>query len=304
MRDEFLQLLVRRYGTLKSQFPGEGRRKCNLRVLEEFWTASDSDSGTSDASTALSCESVEIRKLYPDPWVQEEFLHDNDPFDEIVNDGPQLGLLVRTDFSNEDSWQAFCTHLKSEEQDFIASVQPTPAPTPSDVAEGSSTGVDVKMTDDDDEDDSDDESADGISAPLIKIIDPVSDQDRALFQNITNLGALRLLNDVDIRPAPMPPSGTKRVSPPNRLVDKKGWQEIYSGLTIWIYDAQSNIDQCARLVSQEGGVYGTATGDSWRAKVTHAPELQFNMSYLGMKIDFGGLDRYDYRERQRNLQED
>ncbi|KAJ7647530.1 hypothetical protein FB45DRAFT_893676 [Roridomyces roridus] len=284
MRDEFLQLLVRRYGTLKSQFPGEGRRKWSLRVLDEFWSSADSSPTPTGAPTALA----------------EEFLHDDDPFDEIVGDGPQLGLLLRTDFSNEDAWQAFCTRLKSEEDEFIASVQPAPADA------GPSTSADVNMPDGnaDDEDDSDsDEESGGLSAPLIKLINPQTEQDRALVQNISNLRALRLLNDVDLRPAPTPPAGTKRYSPPNRLVDKKGWQEIYSGLTIWVYDAQSNTDQCARLVSQEGGVYGTATGDSWRAKASHLVELQFNMAILGMKIDFGGMDRYDYPERRRNLDE-
>ncbi|KAJ6558531.1 hypothetical protein DFH09DRAFT_1163112 [Mycena vulgaris] len=287
MRDEFLQLLVRRYGALKSQFPGEGRRKWNLRVLQEFWASPDAEIDLSGSPTALA----------------EEFLHDDDPFDEIVGDGPQLGLLLRTDFSNEDAWQAFCARLKSEEQDFIASVQPSaPSASASEPAQGSSTG-DVKMTDDDADDESDDESADGLSAPIVKIINPVSEQDKALVLHISNLAALRLFNDVDIHPAPSPPADTKRISPPNRLVDKKGWQEIYTGLTIWVYDAQSNTDQCARLVNQEGDVYGTATGDSWRARVTHICELQFNMTYLGMKIDFGGLDRYDYPERRRNLEE-
>jgi hypothetical protein len=115
------------------------------------------------------------------------------------------------------------------------------------------------MTDDDGDDDSDDESAEGLVGPIIKIIDPVSEQERTIFRNISNLRALRLLSDVDLRPAPTPPAGTKRYSPPNRLVDKMGWQEIYTGLTIWIYDAQSNVDQCARLVSQQGDIYGTAT---------------------------------------------
>jgi hypothetical protein len=45
------------------------------------------------------------------------------------------------------------------------------------------------------------------------------------------------------------------------------------------------------------------SGDSWRAKVGHICELQVNLHYGGMKIDFGGLDRWDYGERQRNMQE-
>lgn len=44
-------------------------------------------------------------------------------------------------------------------------------------------------------------------------------------------------------------------------------------------------------------------GDSWRARVAHIPELQFNMVYQGMKIDFNGSDKYDWNERTRNLGE-
>jgi hypothetical protein len=43
------------------------------------------------------------------------------------------------------------------------------------------------------------------------------------------------------------------------LIDLDGWQEIYHGKTIWIYDAKSNVDQCVRLVSHHSDFYGTAT---------------------------------------------
>ena len=46
-----------------------------------------------------------------------------------------------------------------------------------------------------------------------------------------------------------------------------------------------------------------SSGDSWRARVSHIPELQFNMTYMGMQINFGGEDRYDYSERKRNLED-
>jgi len=36
---------------------------------------------------------------------------------------------------------------------------------------------------------------------------------------------------------------------------------------------------------------------------SHIPELQFNMTVYNMKIDFGGLDRWDYQERLRNVDE-
>jgi hypothetical protein len=110
-----------------------------------------------------------------------------------------------------------------------------------------------------DSDSDGDTSDDCIQTPLIKLVNPVSTEDRLIFENMSNLTALRLVNAVDIRLSPNPPPGTTRVDPPNRLIDQAGWQEIYSGLNIWIYDVLSNSDQCVRLVSQQGNIYGTAT---------------------------------------------
>ena len=76
---------------------------------------------------------------------------------------------------------------------------------------------------------------------------------------MSNLRALRLFNDVDIRPTPERPAGTKPISPPCPLIDVLGWQEIYSGKNIWIYDTLSNVDGSVRVVSQTSDFYGTAT---------------------------------------------
>lgn len=45
------------------------------------------------------------------------------------------------------------------------------------------------------------------------------------------------------------------------------------------------------------------SADSWRPRVSFLPELQVNLVSGAMKIDFGGLDRWDFKERQRNLAE-
>lgn len=45
------------------------------------------------------------------------------------------------------------------------------------------------------------------------------------------------------------------------------------------------------------------SGDSWRARVSHICELQVNLAMGALTIDFGGLDRWDYVERARNLEE-
>ena len=40
-----------------------------------------------------------------------------------------------------------------------------------------------------------------------------------------------------------------------------------------------------------------------RARVSHICGLQVNLAAGAMTIDFGGLDRWDYSERARNLEE-
>lgn len=43
--------------------------------------------------------------------------------------------------------------------------------------------------------------------------------------------------------------------------------------------------------------------DSWRARASFIPELQLSLASGAMRIDFGGLDRWDHNERQRNMAE-
>jgi hypothetical protein len=107
----------------------------------------------------------------------------------------------------------------------------------------------------------DDEESDSSNEPpdFLKILNPVDQSDRIRFTNISNLRALRLFNDVDIRPTPERPAGTKPISSPCPLIDVLGWQEIYSGKNIWIYDTLSNVDGSVRVVSQTSDFYGTAT---------------------------------------------
>jgi len=183
---------------------------------------------------------------------QEEVLRDGDPFDQFSG-GQDIGLLLRTDFSNEDAWQAFCSKLQDSEREFAEALK-----SDNSEAREHTSNQDTQMEAGDDSH-SDSDTSDVDSMPLIKVVDPMSTEHRLNFDKMSNLTALRLLNDVDIRLSPSPPPGTPRIYPPNRLIDQAGWQEIYSGLTIWIYDALSNTDQCVRLVSQQGNMYGTAT---------------------------------------------
>ncbi|CCM01127.1 uncharacterized protein FIBRA_03175 [Fibroporia radiculosa] len=226
------------------------------------------------------------------------FVADDDPLDGLSDDAPGLGVLVRTDFANEDAWHAFCSSLQGAEAEFV-SERPSEDASTRDAPRASPTAADDDAMDEDSNSD-DDEDPEAEPGPIIFVLD-AGPADRARFANISNLTALRLLNDVDVRRAPAVPAGTRRIRPPNRLVDHDGWQEVYTGKTIWIYDAKSNSDQCARLVSQHGGPYGTATGDSWRARVSHLCELQVNLASGAMSINFGEQDRWDHDERVRNM---
>ncbi|RPD59893.1 hypothetical protein L227DRAFT_575897 [Lentinus tigrinus ALCF2SS1-6] len=259
--------LAEHYGSVKSRFPAEGRRKWRLRVAELFWSLSPEDKYaylTTISQNPPSAESIE----------EADFNTDEDPLDDISDDAPGIGILLRTDYTNEDAWQVFHTRLQDAEAEFAAEVTTEPAdddtnmdadadseaPSAAQAAASSSTdaGGDSAMEAEDPEDLEEEDNASG--TPVFFVVNAASPDERAKLSGISNLAALRLLNDVDARRAPNPPQGTKRIRPPNRLVDHDGWQEVYTGKTLWIYDAKSNEDQCVRLVSQKGAaMYGTAT---------------------------------------------
>lgn len=279
---QFASFLIQRFPEVKERHPGEGRRRWRLRVAQQFWQ-----------------QCPYTAPIIPLPDVSSmngDHVDDSDPLDCISTERPELGLIVRTDFANEDAWASFCSRLEEGEREFV------------ECATGGQAANDnlqpMDQTPDHTEDHTDESDDDDESPPKIfYLINPPGAEQRASLLNISNLIALRLLNDVDVRPAPSPPQGTKRIRVQNRLVDFNGWQEIYVGKQVWIYDSKSNLDQCARLVSQSGDMYGTATGDSWRARVSHICELQVHIYSGAIKIDFGGLDRWDGFERQRNMAE-
>lgn len=162
-------------------------------------------------------------------------IRDDDPYDLVV--GEHGGILLRTDFSDDQAWKTFLSMFGRAEQEFVSAQASD--------GEGSNA--------------SDSSSSSGEEASLINVVNPTTLDDQIVLRDISNLTALRLVNDVGIRATPSPSMGTKRISTPNPLIDCFGWQEIYSGPTVWVYDIQSNIDQSVRLISGEGDVYGTAT---------------------------------------------
>lgn len=249
----YTTVLETRYPVVKAQHPLEGRRKWRLRVINQFWTSPN------DAKQAAYSQSVgsaiirnvpitfsgQIQATQAEPDDESDFFTDEDLLDEVADDeAPGQGILVRTDFSNEDAWLAFSEKLKEAEHEFSSVDEDEKM-----AEDAPATASDAQMEEEDGEEESSSHIITVINAPL---------ETRGLFDGISNLTALRLLNDVDLKKVTIPPN-TKRIKPQNRLVDLDGWQEIYHGKTLWIYDQKSNVDQCVRLVSQQADFYGTAT---------------------------------------------
>jgi hypothetical protein len=180
-----------------------------------------------------------------DPVHAEEY----DPWDEIT-DGPELGILLRTDYADEQAWQAFFSCLQESEKEFVQdrdNIQ-------EDSNDGTSSAQDDAEMDGDSEDDEEERPA------VLKVVNPASIVERELFSGISNLTALRLFNEVDVKRI-IPPGPGNHISPQNRLIDYAGWKEIYEGKPVWIYDSRSNSDQSVRVVNQgsHSDLYGTAT---------------------------------------------
>ena len=147
---------------------------------------------------------------------------------------------MRTDYStgSGDAWVAFCSTLLDAERDFFANQAPPPA--------AISTTTTTTTESDNDEDD-DASSTDDDEPPLFALFAPLSDAAR--FNNISNLRALRFFFDITVR-------ATQQSTTQHRLSGLRGLQETYDarGRTLWIFDARSRSDGCARLVSEAGDV--------------------------------------------------
>lgn len=175
-------------------------------------------------------------------------LDDDDPYDGFTTDAPTLGVIVRTDYTNENAWDTFLERLRSAEADIAVDAPADPQPSANAAAPSGATDVD----------ESDSDSDSGTPGSIFTLLSPPSPDSRAALSGISNLAALRLLTDVDIARAPARPRDAAP-APVNRLIGRNGFQEIYEGKQLWIYDARSNTDQSARVVSPRGETYGTAT---------------------------------------------
>ena len=242
---------------MKKQFPTDGRRKWLLRVLYSLWPTIDCELLEDIDHDVSVCSYCQISTTPCILICDLQKFDDPDPFDYLTEDD-QLGLIIRTDFSNEEAWSTFCNQVQVSQKDFISDLTGLTNDSPDQESASNPEGNDIPKPNSDEADDGESDSSNELP-DFLKILNPVEQSDKIKFTNISNLRALRLFNDVDIRPTPERPVGRKPISPPCPLIDLLGWQEIYSGKNLWIYDTLSNVDGSVRVVSQTSDFYGTAT---------------------------------------------
>ena len=203
--------------------------------------------------------------------------------DDDDDDAAPPGVVLRTDYSagSDEAWASFCGTLRDAEREFLADQQSSGSASAPDDDDGdvemapvpaSYSPVSAAEESGDDEEEGEGEEGGGEGAENeLALFSLVSDSAR--FDGISNLRALRLLFDVSVRAAPTPPSplgsGSSSAHPQHqpkqnqqqkrhqhRLTCQRGLQETYDarGRTLWIFDARSRIDGCARLVSEAGNV--------------------------------------------------
>ena len=208
--------------------------------------SSDSDDGV--LSISLLLELCDLTTYI------DHIAADNDLFDDSTN-GLELGILLHTDYFDKGAWQSFLARLQDGEKELVENA--TSVTQPDSPVDPTNTPTQAQTSSE--PEGSDSESDDEFKLSIFAIVNPTSPQDRHTLSGLSNLIALRLLNDVDVRTRPVRPAATPRVITPNRLIDYGGWQEINVDKPVWIYDSQLNSDQSVRVVSQQEDVYGTAT---------------------------------------------
>ncbi|GAB1521742.1 catabolic L-serine/threonine dehydratase [Rhizoctonia solani] len=284
------------YVNARSNKPHVGRRQLKLEVVEQFWTLNKAQKHE-QISSAMKMEVPASFELGPDPYDIPN-LKDS----RIIG---TRGIVVRThlDSKDEPTWNAFLTTLEDLERKSFGDLPDAQMESDSDSdeeeeEEGQGEGEETSQRNEDEE------MADAGSKPicyesdaLFTIVDPVNKEVyhtlRNKLSNASNITLLRLFNDPSIAPSPsLSDNAPKRIKPGHRLIDEDGFQEVYNGGRIWVWDYQSTKDQTLRLVSPQVFVYGDATGDSWRVKATHMWELQLNIDN-GMRIDFSGGQSMD-----------
>ncbi|KAF8604688.1 hypothetical protein BDV93DRAFT_491993 [Ceratobasidium sp. AG-I] len=301
------------YAQAREQQPNVGRRQLKLQTVRQFWQLSKLEKK----------EAIQEASLAPTTNISPET--NSDPFDipGLAESGAigTRGLVVRTHFDSADdpAWSTFRSTLEDLERKSLGSIADAQMDEDSesedegeDEGKGEKETIEAGPSNEEDTSMAEDDQPSTVSLAyetdaIFVVIDPTSQgptqTPKDVLSDASNIALLRLFNDAIIVPSPPLMEGApKRIM--HRLIDEDGYQEVYQGARIWVWDRQSAKDQTLRLVSSRAYVYGDATGDSWRAKAAHMWDLQVNMD-AGMRIDFsGGMGiGWDLNERTRNLKE-
>lgn len=188
--------------------------------------------------------------------------------DEIIGEGSTVGVIVRTDYSDDSAWSGFVEAVRSAENELNALDEDMDEEA---VDEPSSSVQNESGAGSESESEGEDE---GKADPLIEGSSTRADEDVSLFVFVSpsetsplrsellkasNLKVARIFNDVTVENVPPLPPDSRRIKQGHRLVDMDGLVEVYEGMSIWIYDERSNRDRAARLVSLRPDSYGSAT---------------------------------------------
>ncbi|KAG8766118.1 hypothetical protein FRC12_007076 [Ceratobasidium sp. 428] len=305
------------YEEARTQQPGVGRRQLKQSIINRFWGLSKAEKigAIQNASIAPPADSL-------------SFETDTDPYDipGLTNSSVvgTRGIVVRTYFDqvDETAWATFLSSLEDLERRSLGSV------VDSQMDESSESESEGEQDDKEQEGESNapvqDETQITDAAEkgqhltttltyeadaIFVVVDPTKQERGEVLQGLlagaSNIALLRLFNDALVAPAPgLPANSPKRIKPGHRLIDEDGFQEVYVGPRVWVWDQQSAKDQTLRLVSSRVFVYGDATADSWRVKAAHMWDLQVNID-AGMRIDFSGGTGVGWNvyERERNLKD-
>lgn len=233
--DFTLQENITKFQELKSEgTASSGRRARKLALCKGFW--------------ALSTEERQrLSKFAGDPSNKEGISTALGPIEDEKDENDTnlgVGIVLRTDYSDDAAWTKFCNALRKAEQESLGEEDV-------DMAENN-----ADENDDGDSDSGSDSEDEEEQSLFILKADPALN-----LAGISNLTALRLFNDVDIVSAPKKPidAPQSKVKISHPLMDKDGLVEAYTGNLLWIYDAKSNTDNSVRVVNQRCDTYGTAT---------------------------------------------
>ena len=98
-----------KYAARKVAEPHDGRRLRKLKLAQDFWALSREDKRQYEQSMLANVGAIQP--------ILEEINKDADPTDDLVT--PGVGLVVRTDFTDDESWNTFCTALTEAEDAFL-----------------------------------------------------------------------------------------------------------------------------------------------------------------------------------------